>query len=67
MEFPVEEGGTADDGLCTPLAAAAVVRPQSPELASVRNTHRPAALDGGPERSPIARSAPKPSRGCSLS
>jgi hypothetical protein len=67
MEFPIEERDTADKPVCRQPAAAAVVRPQSPELVPVRKTHRSVTLDGGLEGSRIGRSVRRPSTGFSLS
>ena len=41
-EFPIDEGGIADSRVCAPTAAAAMVRPFVPELASERRSHRSA-------------------------
>lgn len=54
MGFAVEERGTADEQVCRPPAAAAVVRPQRTEFASERKTHRSVLPDGGPEPVPLA-------------
>jgi hypothetical protein len=47
VEPGVEEGDAADESVCTQSAAAAVVRPQSRELASERNTRRPTGVAAG--------------------